>query len=424
DDSDITIINPSITSINPHNGLLDVDQRSDNNHITTTNYANQNREYVFIDNNDSYDSLWNTLCHYRSDLKNQNINNYECDRSLIIRLIDILRSIVSSPSSSLSNDTTTKTNEIQLLSDDINQLIDQRQKENNENTQQSHIEICQLKRALMNLNNVPSSQLSSFAPSILKDTQEARLHDEEITAMINESERLHNLVQKQRDQINELIFLITNNGIVSNSLLASVVATTRDINKETIGDNSKVDEASSLVSSIIQPNYSPNNKRETTFINYPHSPGTSPTHSLTSLLTESMNSKVSIQTTVENELVKTESLLTDDNTQSVFEPVSSNEQERISIENRHDQQHQTVVEPKQENEKKCPICNIAFPLETNDEQMYEHVETCLSLKTENKTFVCPQCTKKFPSMDEIAYMQHLVDCMNRNIMDPEQLFQN
>jgi len=276
----------------------------------------------------------------------------------------------------------------------------------------------------MNLNNIPPSQQSSFAPSILKDANEARLHEEEITAMINESERLHNLVQTQRDQINELIFLITNKGIVPNSLLASVVATSRDINKETIGDNSKVDEASSLVSSIMQPNYNPNNEKETTIINYSHSPGISPTQSLTSLLTESMNSKASVQTTIDNGLVKTESLLTDDNIQSVFEPLSSNEQERTSIENRHDQQHQTVVEPKQEDEKKCPICNIAFPLETNDEQMYEHVETCLSLKTENKAFVCPQCTKKFPSMDEIAYMQHLVDCMNRNVMDPEQLFQN
>ncbi|CAF0880816.1 unnamed protein product [Didymodactylos carnosus] len=215
--------------------MTETHREADDDNVASAKHSIQNRDYVFIDDHDSYDALWNALCHYRSDLKNGSNTYHDCNRHLIIRLFDMIRSIVPSPNGSLSNNATTKSDDIQSLDDDINQLIDQKQKENIENVQQLHAEICQLKMTLLNNNTVVAGQPSPCASSTVADVN---VHEEEMDAMNKESERLHHLIETQREQINELFSLVSKEGTIPSSLLNSVAETNRDLEGETInGDN-------------------------------------------------------------------------------------------------------------------------------------------------------------------------------------------
>ncbi|CAF4364747.1 unnamed protein product [Rotaria sp. Silwood2] len=70
------------------------------------------------------------------------------------------------------------------------------------------------------------------------------------------------------------------------------------------------------------------------------------------------------------------------------------------------------------SKKRCPICNYEF-LDTTDEvQIYTHVETCLISASMDdlgpfdgpRQFECPICNQQFSGNDDKAYREHLSDC--------------
>jgi hypothetical protein len=67
--------------------------------------------------------------------------------------------------------------------------------------------------------------------------------------------------------------------------------------------------------------------------------------------------------------------------------------------------------------KKCPVCNHEFPSTSDDVEMYDHIEKCLfptGAAVEPKDYECPKCNRKFPGTDDSPYLQHLSDCYNRD----------
>jgi hypothetical protein len=88
----------------------------------------------------------------------------------------------------------------------------------------------------------------------------------------------------------------------------------------------------------------------------------------------------------------------------------------------HEKPHEPIdipLTPAPANEpKKCPVCNHEFGLTSDDVEMYDHIENCLfpsGTNTEQKDYECPNCNRKFPGIDESAYLQHLSDCYNRDM---------
>lgn len=127
-----------------------------------------------------------------------------------------------------------------------------------------------------------------------------------------------------------------------------------------------------------------------------HSPGVSPSQSLTTLTV-----KASERTEQKQDVQKQ----TIDNP----EPTPEEPPAPINIPVVH------IPSPTRET-KRCPVCNHEFLPTTSDEAMYDHIETCLfppSARVEPTNYECPYCNKKLPGNDESAYLQHLSDCINR-----------
>ncbi len=139
----------------------------------------------------------------------------------------------------------------------------------------------------------------------------------------------------------------------------------------------------------------------TTLIN--HSPGTSPTQSL-STLTSSLMATTIIDPNTEP-IEERETLV------AIKEPVAETPHAPIDI----PVSPPTPISPIEA--KKCPVCNHEFPSTSDDVEMYDHIEKCLfptGAAAEPKDYECPKCNRKFPGTDDSPYLQHLSDCYNRD----------
>lgn len=141
----------------------------------------------------------------------------------------------------------------------------------------------------------------------------------------------------------------------------------------------------------------------TTLIN--HSPGTSPTQSL-STLTSSIMTPTIIDP--HPEPIEERETIVDKK-----EPVVEKPHEPIDI----PVPPPAPVPIPPVEAKKCPVCNYEFPPTCDDVEMYDHIEKCLfptGAAVAPKDYECPNCNRKYPGNDDSAYLQHLSDCYNRD----------
>ncbi len=134
---------------------------------------------------------------------------------------------------------------------------------------------------------------------------------------------------------------------------------------------------------------------DTTLIN--HTPGTSPTESMATLISETLSPPIVDQTKQT------------DNQQ----PIPDQPHVPIDIPITTPPPPPAPVES-----KKCPVCNYEFASTSDDVEMYDHIEKCLfptGIHTEPKDYECPNCNRKYPGNEETEYLQHLSDCYNRDI---------
>jgi len=312
--------------------------------------------------------------------------------------------------------------ELQMLADEIASLHDKRHIEQKEKCEQLRTEICQLKRRLMTADDHQTTLIgggNSFSTSNTFSGRHSTFDYEQWAAMDDESKRLQDLIQSQRHQINELITLISHEDAVpsslniSNDTIDAVVAASEEVaaaqgSLQQQQPQPTASSGSTTLLAKIRQLVAKRNQQEpvvtstTTQLDNTHSPGTSPTQSLTALLTKEIDESTVDQTSIDEK-----------------------QQEQI---------HETVknvVPPLITEPKKCPVCNHIFDNTVDDYQMYNHVENCLfppitptggaaaaavvAAPVIPKDFECPQCNRKLPGDDEKAYLQHLTDCFNRDL---------
>lgn len=250
------------------------------------------------------------------------------------------------------------------------------------------------------------------------------------TEIENDAKKLHEIVESQREQINEIVSLISqagNTSIFSNQeyIIICLIFLAQEVPANvpafpSVSDNIPPNDGaantpksnpSNIISSLLlrinnltghhteqdpAPVVTPQNA---VLENY--SPGASPTQSMATLTLSSLQQAT---TNTTKDIEKPEDK-PEENLVEIVEPERPSV--NIPITPRHSTDH-----------KKCPICNQEFPETITDEDMYDHIDKCLfasNMNAQPSDYECPSCSQKMPGIDEATYLQHLTDCYNRFI---------
>ncbi|CAF3859151.1 unnamed protein product [Rotaria sordida] len=187
DDIDLTMIN--------HSFLYDPNDAPISTHVPILKHlqqANQSSKIVY-DQNERTNQLEQILNYYRQELKQKTNTQFDCDRNLITRLIDFIRSIYSSNKKKLKD--------LDILFNDISDLHDKRFNEQKEKNEQFQEEISYLKKLIITSDNEDNTNRKISRINSIVDYEEWMEIEEE-------TRKLHNLVKNQQNQINELFKLL------------------------------------------------------------------------------------------------------------------------------------------------------------------------------------------------------------------------
>ncbi|CAF1566353.1 unnamed protein product [Rotaria sp. Silwood1] len=158
--------------------------------------SNGKRDRIFVEHysDGSTNQLEQILSYYRQDLKQESNTQLDCDRNLITRLVDFIR-----PEYSLNKN---KMKDLDILFNEILNLNEKRFiKQKEKKNEQVQKEIANLKKLI-----VTSANKDHITKNI---SQINSMIDYKVWMEIEEETRkLYNLVERQRNQINELIKLI------------------------------------------------------------------------------------------------------------------------------------------------------------------------------------------------------------------------
>lgn len=163
--------------------------------------------------------------------------------------------------------------------------------------------------------------------------------------------------------------------------------------------------------------YLESNEPDTTTILTVHSPGSSPSDSMNTLIRNTITPSIDEpkelervdQRSIEPERVdETPVELKRDDQRSIEQP------EIVDV--RSEPVNPVPTSPLSPDALRiCPVCNYEFPPICNDVEMYEHIDRCLfpGEQTNPPTeYECPRCSRHFPADDETTYLQHMSDCFN------------
>ncbi|CAF1337495.1 unnamed protein product [Adineta ricciae] len=399
DDSDITIIHPSIVDDDP-NIYVNNTQTASFHSMTTPPGNRCGNDFVFVDHNpqENAKKIEQVLDYYLRDLRQESKSQLECSQQLVTRLMDLIRPAYPNDQHKMI--------ELDAIMRDIANFHDKRHVENEGKIQELQAEIRRLEKTLiLSKDELLMHQNSSLSLSTMTSIREQRpsIHDyEQWTEIEDDAKKLQELVQTQKNQINEIVSLISQSATMSNSL--DLPTATENNSEDSSADNPTTPVAgkisfSSLLKKIkciaghqTQPELTPAEPLQETMLEN-HSPGVSPTQSLATL------TLTSLQT---NEQPGVSNL-------HVEEPIPELPAQTI-------EPPSPTVETKEL--KKCPICSVVFEATITDVEMYDHIDKCLfpsMAKVEPTLYECPECSRKWPSDDEQAYHQHLSDCFNRDI---------
>ncbi|CAF0733887.1 unnamed protein product [Adineta steineri] len=299
------------------------------------------------------------------------------------------------------------------LTNNVSCLHDKQHIENEEKLEQLRTEISQLRKMLYTtthdqlIYNDHSRTSSMFGTT----HEEHKAKDyEQWTEIEDDAKKLHELIQSQKNQINEIVSLVSQTATASTSLNTTDVSI--DNYKDAVADRQTLTTTNTnLISNLLKKIHNITGQQEPTItttshetILENHSPGISPTSSMATLTLTSLNQIRDNPPPLPQ--------IEDSSNQQV-----NNDEPHIPIDiplpPPPPSPPAVVIEP-----KKCPICNHEFELTCSDADMYEHIEKCLyspMANTEPQSYECPNCNRKYPGDDETAYLQHLSDCYNRDI---------
>ncbi|CAF4135320.1 unnamed protein product [Rotaria socialis] len=421
DDSDITIINPSI--INEHNDeyvpiitrLKQANNSSENRQVASSHVQKSavkhpnsevKQDYIFVDNNpqEHAKQVEQALKYYVQDLTQETNTQWQCDKQLVVRLMDLVRPVYSHDQMKLI--------ELEEMQKQIGSLHDKRYIEQREKFEQLRAEICQLNKMLLEHKDeqlISTDHADDNSVYNIADKRHSVQDYDQWTEIADDTKKLHEIVQLQQNQINELVNLVSETATVPVSLINPPDDPSTDA-KTVMPDppnpsktfmNTLLQKIQNLSGGQTEP-ASTDLAPAVTLDN--HSPGTSPSQSLATLIPESF---MQVQPANQTEQTKD----TQEEIDDMQEPIRD-EPHVLPI----DIPIVPVAPPREL--KKCPVCSHEFLLTTSDEDMYDHIETCLfppTARAEPTHYECPYCYKKLPGNNESAYLQHLSDCINRDL---------
>jgi len=205
------------------------------------------------------------------------------------------------------------------------------------------------------------------------------------------------------------------------------------------------------------PDPTKNEPNDTTIISE-HSPGTSPTESMETIVKNTITLSINQRTPTSGNSIEPEPIIqpstehkiptidpespTIEQEQPIVAPKPTIiEQNQLTIEEKQPtiEQKPPTVDPKQPTIKppnispilinptpvspeippdalrQCPVCNHSFASECDDVEMYEHIDNCLfpaDSFQQPKEYECPSCQRKFPADRENEYLHHMSDCFD------------
>ncbi|CAF1482568.1 unnamed protein product, partial [Adineta ricciae] len=312
DDSDITIIHPSIIDDDPNiyvnNTYVPIMTRlkqaydSSENRQTASSQSmilppgnRYGNDFVFVDHNpqENAKKIEQVLDYYLRDLKQESKSQSECGQQLVTRLMDLIRAAYPSDQHKMI--------ELDAIMRDIASFHDKRHVENEGKIQELQAEIRRLEKTLfLSKDELLMHRDSSHSLSTMTSIREQRpsIHDyEQWTEIEDDTKKLQELVQTQKNQINEIVSLISQSATASNSL--DLPTTTENNSQDSNADNPTTPVAGGVSFSFllkkIQCIAGHRKQQELTPVEAlqeakleNHSPGVSPTQSLATLTLTSL----------------------------------------------------------------------------------------------------------------------------------------
>ncbi|CAF1183570.1 unnamed protein product [Adineta steineri] len=198
------------------------------NNRSNTNFKN---DHKFADSNliESAEQIEQILEYYRKELKQESNTQLDCDRQLITRLTDFIRPIYSSNQK--------KMKDLDILFDDISILHDKRFFDEKEQNEQLHTKIRHLKKSMVSPTNDDDDSRNSLMTNLYRIN--SIVDYERWMEMEEDSRKLQNLVQTQRDQIDKLIELLSQQETINNENKTLTVNELHPTTKESLNDITK-----------------------------------------------------------------------------------------------------------------------------------------------------------------------------------------
>lgn len=414
DDSDITIINPSIG----HEPIDDNATRPQVTNIPTDTIPEQPNssskyDYIIVDHQpqENAKQLEEILKSYIRDLKHEANTQVYCDQQLIIRLMDMIRLAYPNDQKKMI--------ELDEVMKEIASLHDKRFVENEEKIQQLHTEICQLNKRIVttSMESPMINENTKFVSMPTMSYENQSIDNDQWIEIDKDSKQLHDIIQSQIKQINEIIALISEavtsstDPKPSDASIDTASDTTHHKDKQTILYVNTLQSLVRKIQNMTRQNSQQEPATTATSTNPPlenPSPGTSPSNSLATLVAGSLPSTIPPIETPTKESEQNTNVAVKE---SGNKPYTPDEEPHPSV--------GIPSTPTPAKEKQiCPICNHEFASTLTDANIYDHVEKCLfpsGMNTQPKDYECPNCNRKFANSDEGIYLQHLSDCYNRDV---------
>ncbi|CAF3083481.1 unnamed protein product [Rotaria sp. Silwood2] len=189
-------VNESSKRTQPITSNLVFDQ---NNQTNSSGKGDQ----IFVEHysDGSTNQLEQILSYYRQDLKQRMNTQFDCDRKLITRLVDLIRPVYSLNQKNMKD--------LDILFNEILDLHDKRFIEQKEKNEQVQKENSHLKNLIVTSANEDNTQRKISQINSMVDYEELMEIEEDIR-------RLCSVVERQQNQINELIKLIPYQGKYQN----------------------------------------------------------------------------------------------------------------------------------------------------------------------------------------------------------------
>jgi len=203
DDTDVTMINHSLLydgNDEPISSCIPIVRRLQHANQTKSTNSDDKHDYNYVNHYhvEIIKQIELILNYYRQDLKQESNTQLDCNRQLITRLVDFIRPAYSSNANQMKD--------LDVLYEDISSLLDKRFIEQKEKNDQLQNKIRHLRNSIIT-TPIEDDDRDSLMTNLYR--MNTMFDYEQWTEIEEETKKLQNLVNTQREQIDKLIELLS-----------------------------------------------------------------------------------------------------------------------------------------------------------------------------------------------------------------------